>query len=91
MPAGIQKIQALCKFNQSLYEDPDLPKDSYLDAELRKVVKGWKRPPADMVLLADGQGSGLKVAQGYIGDCYLISAIGVLANYLKTVLGVGVW
>jgi hypothetical protein len=31
------------------------------------------------------------VAQGYIGDCYLISAIGVLGPHLKSVLGVGVW
>ena len=34
----------------------------------------------------------MSVRQGYIGDCYLISAIGVLdTKNLKRILGVGEW
>jgi hypothetical protein len=34
----------------------------------------------------------MKVKQGYIGDCYLISAIGVLDDKsLKKILGIGQW
>ena len=34
----------------------------------------------------------MSVKQGYIGDCYLISAIGVLdVRILKKILGIGEW
>lgn len=34
----------------------------------------------------------MSVKQGYIGDCYLISAIGVLdSKILKKILGIGEW
>lgn len=41
-------------------------------------MKGWKRPSADSVIIRDD--SGMSVRQGQIGDCYLISAIGVLGK-----------
>ena len=46
---------------------------------VRGDVKGWKRPGPDSVILKDGHSS-MSVRQGYIGDCYLISAIGVLGK-----------
>ena len=50
-----------------------------IPSEVRGEVKGWKRPSADSVIVKDKE-SGMAVRQGYIGDCYLISAIGVLGR-----------
>lgn len=57
----------------------------------RADVKGWKRPGPQTVILRDGHSS-MSVRQGYIGDCYLISAIGVLGReHLQKILGLGEW
>lgn len=60
-----------------------------IPANVRGDVKGWKRPNPEAVILRDGQSS-MNVRQGYIGDCYLISAIGVLGReHLQKILGLG--
>jgi hypothetical protein len=46
------------------------------------------RPSADSILI--NHESSMNVKQGMIGDCYLISAIGVLGtNHIKNMLGLG--
>ena len=46
------------------------------------------RPSLDSVLL--NENTSMSVRQGYIGDCYLISAIGVLdSKNIKKMLGIG--
>jgi hypothetical protein len=38
------------------------------------------------------ENTAMSVRQGYLGDCYLISAIGVLGpKHLKNILGLDVW
>lgn len=44
------------------------------------MVKGWKRPTKTSVLMKGDLASGMGVRQGSIGNCYLISAIGVLGK-----------
>ena len=46
---------------------------------VRGDVKGWKRPSSDSVIMKQ-EDAGMSVRQGQIGDCYLISAIGVLGK-----------
>ncbi len=51
-----------------------------IPSEARSVVKGWKRPGKNCVIMKNELNSGMEVRQGMIGDCYLISAIGVLGK-----------
>ena len=45
----------------------------------RPECRGWRRPSADSVIVRDAKTT-MSVRQGNIGDCYLISSIGVLGK-----------
>lgn len=64
---------------------------SILPEYLRNQCKGFTRPSADSYLMDESDIS-VDVKQGMIGDCYLISAIGILGlKNLRKMLGIGEW
>lgn len=70
------------KINETVtcYTDSDFrANNDVIPPDVRGDVKGWKRPTKGSVVFKD-QETGMSVRQGMIGDCYLISAIGVLGK-----------
>lgn len=70
-------IKALRKVD--LYEDKDFPHTSESLGTLASNVEKWRRPTSKEVLIK-GSISPYDVRQGNIGDCYLISSLGVLGD-----------
>ena len=74
-PAKLRKLMETLK---QPYHDTYFRASNDILPEIAKgACKGWKRPAPECQMLL-GQHAGMSVRQGYIGDCYLISAIGVL-------------
>jgi len=44
------------------------------------MVKGWARPSKNSFIFNNDPNTSMAVRQGSIGNCYLISAIGVLGK-----------
>lgn len=58
------------------------------DKDLQSQIQKWIRPSTDCFLI-DDTNTHNEVKQGNLGDCFLISAIGILGlDNLKKVLGV---
>jgi hypothetical protein len=51
-----------------------------IPAESRSMVRGWGRPSKGSYVFNNDPNTSMCVRQGMIGDCYLISAIGVLGK-----------
>lgn len=81
MHDSLLKYQKLKEtLNGAEYTDNEFKgNNDVLPSDARGECRGWVRPSADSVVFKDGE-SGMNVRQGSIGDCYLISAIGVLGR-----------
>ena len=64
---------------KKLYEDTSFPRDYDSLGDLEGKVSKWRRPSSKEVLIK-GSISPFDVRQGEIGNCYLISALGVLGE-----------
>ena len=74
------KLKKLKETMSTIYTDPDFrANNDIIPANSRSDLKGWKRPSPDSAVMKEGH-IGMNVRQGMIGDCYLISAIGVLGR-----------
>lgn len=74
------KFQKMKETLTSDYSDSSFPaSNSILPSNISAECRGWKRPSTDSVIMKEGT-SAMSVRQGSIGDCYLISAIGVLGR-----------
>lgn len=62
-----------------MFEDTEFKRDSDWLGRFETNVRRWRRPPTNSKLI-DGDISPYDVRQGIIGDCYLISSLGVLGD-----------
>ncbi len=68
------------------FVDESFAGDDILD-RLKSNVSGWRRPKKEEQLVSGGF-SPYDVKQGAIGDCYLISSMGVLGEkWIRAALG----
>jgi hypothetical protein len=81
------KMKKLAETLNQPYVDPTFDaSNKSLPDNAKSECKEWTRPGSDAVLI--NENAAMSVKQGYIGDCYLISAIGVLdVRTLKKILG----
>ena len=81
MKDGPVKLKKLKQITTSDYIDPTFKTNmDVIPSEARNYVRGWKRPGKNSVVMKNDLNSGMQVRQGMIGNCYLISAIGVLGK-----------
>jgi hypothetical protein len=64
---------------KKLFEDTTFPRNFDSLGDLEGRVTKWRRPSSKEVLVKDSI-SPYDVRQGSIGNCYLISALGVLGE-----------
>lgn len=57
--------------------DNDFPADQSILGSMSAVVEKWRRPRRGETLVK-GEFSAYDIKQGSIGDCYLVSSMGVL-------------
>jgi hypothetical protein len=90
-PAKLKKMLDVFKSGNP-FNDPNFKQDkSMLPAEIRSICRGFSRPDPDCFLVDDSDNA-YDVRQGAIGNCYMISAIGILAKkYCEKMLGINEW
>lgn len=69
----------IAALGKKLYEDSQFPRTVESLGDLEGEVQKWRRPSSKEVLVK-GNISPYDVRQGKIGNCYLISALGVLGE-----------
>jgi hypothetical protein len=90
-PAKLKKMLDTYKGN-NFYSDPIFKADKViLPEDIRTQCRNFSRPQVESFLMDDSDGA-FDVRQGAIGNCYLISAIGILSRkYCEKLLGIGEW
>ena len=69
------------------YTDPEFAADESTLGSLGTFAEKWRRPRRGETLVK-GEINGYDVKQGNIGDCYLISSMGVLGDgWIRSALG----
>lgn len=90
-PAKLRKMMDVYKVG-NLFTDPNFKADKeILPADIRPLCRAFIRPTPDCFLMDDSDNS-YDVKQGLIGNCYMISSIGILnRKYCEKMLGIGEW
>lgn len=90
-PAKLKKMLDIYKAGHPFADSSFKADKAILPEEIRTLCRGFVRPDADCFLIDDSE-TAFDVKQGAIGNCYMISAIGILSKkQIDKMIGVGEW